>query len=1133
MRGLFDHKEPKVRSKNMHSPSSSFFSAWSLGIKTDRLPLGCWVSLLLVLLIAGPGCSRKSKQARYLARANEDFAAERYDRAELEYTAARKLAPLDPTAISKLGLLYFAQGRFLQAHAFLQEAIRLQPDNAEARLKLGLSDLSLGQPNAAWNEAARVFQQQPTNEEAMLLLSTAASTNQVQETWQRIETLPQWSRGSAGYKVARGFLYLHEGKLEPAEAEFKAALASDPKSSAAYSALATIYLVRKDLKQAEPALKAAAEFSPPRSNHRLHYASFKYEMGATNEAASLLEEMTKGAPDYLPAWNLLARIAFNGQRNEECSGFLTRVLARDPMNYDALMMRGNLLLARGEGTNAVIHFDKLSKAFPRAAQVYYRLAMAHLVNRDVGKAIVALNQALGVDSKLPEAILLLSELDLRRGDTAQAIAALSALTRQQPRLTQAYLLLATAYRMQKSPDQALAIYHHLAGLFPKDPQFPVSTGVVLAQANRKPEARQAFEAALELSPNYFPALEYLVELDLSEKNYAAALDRIKKQIERSPAIAEPWLLKANVHMAQAAGLVAPGKSKTSAGPPKLQFADVPLAKPHLDQAEAALKRALELNPNLQTAYMMLARLYVSCNKYQQALEDLAGLAAKTNNASAFMQIGQIHDELKEFPAARDAYEKVLSITPNATAALNNLACLYSEHLDQQDKAYKLGERARELSPYDGYTADTLGWILYRRGEYTRAVGLLQESAFKLPDAPEVQYHLGMTQYMLGEEEAARIALQKALQADLDFPGKEEARRRLALLQIDVKTTNAAVMTEIEKRLRETPGDPIALIRLAAIQERDGALDQAAKTYETALKRNPQNARLMLRLAEFYSDRMHNPVKGLALAKEAHSLAPQDARVSFLLGHLVFQSGDYQWAVNLLGESVRKFPNDLEVLYDYAWACYSVGRISEAQTSMQSVTRAATPSPKIEEAKRFIALSVAAASPAEAVRMASEIQKVLTADPNYLPALMASALIQEQRGSFKDAAALYERILMRYPLFVPATRNLALLCAERLGDEGRAYTLASKARESFPEDALLARTLGIVVYHRGDYARCAQLLEDSARRQNPDADLLCYLGLAQYHVKELTSSKTTLKRALAFGVQPKLADEAKRVLAELK
>src|SRR3954451_22899271 len=103
-----------------------------------------------------------------------------------------------------------------------------------------------------------------------------------------------------------------------------------------------------------------------------------------------------------------------------------------------------------------------------------------------------------------------------------------------------------------------------------------------------------------------------------------------------------------------------------------------------------------------------------------------------------MQLGMIHEALKQYEPARDAYEKLLSINPRFSIALNNLAYVYSEHLGNLDKAYDLADRARQLLSSDPATADTLGWILHKRGEYTRASGLLAESARRLPDQPEIQ-----------------------------------------------------------------------------------------------------------------------------------------------------------------------------------------------------------------------------------------------------------------------------------------------------------------------------------------------------------------------------------------------------------
>src|SRR5262249_2518764 len=144
----------------------------------------------------------------------------------------------------------------------------------------------------------------------------------------------------------------------------------------------------------------------------------------------------------------------------------------------------------------------------------------------------------------------------------------------------------------------------------------------------------------------------------------------------------------------------------------------------------------------------------------------------------------IQQVLEHFPEARDGYEKLISAAPNFAPALNNLAFIYAEKLGQPDKAYDLARRAREAAPADPHIADTLGWIMFKKGDYRNALPLLNESAAKLADQPSIQYHLSMVNYMLGNEDASRSALQKALQATGDFSEKDEARQRLAILMID-------------------------------------------------------------------------------------------------------------------------------------------------------------------------------------------------------------------------------------------------------------------------------------------------------------------------------------------------------------
>jgi len=59
---------------------------------------------------------------------------------------------------------------------------------------------------------------------------------------------------------------------------------------------------------------------------------------------------------------------------------------------------------------------------------------------------------------------------------------------------------------------------------------------------------------------------------------------------------------------------------------------------------------------------------------------------------------------------------------------------------------------------------------------------LKESAAKLPENPEIQYHLGMAALKAGDTDTAKKGLAAATASSTNFPGKEDARRALAELK---------------------------------------------------------------------------------------------------------------------------------------------------------------------------------------------------------------------------------------------------------------------------------------------------------------------------------------------------------------
>jgi len=1060
---------------------------------------------LALAALAGGGCTKEARKDHYVSLANKDFDAGQYDKAEIEYREALQRVPLDPVAIRQLGILYYKDGRIPEALAFLRKGAELDPKNADVQANLALTYLALGGAKEADAGARKALEIQPGNEDALLILASVARTpKDVEDTSQFVEKLRQKDQDRPGYHLALGALDAKKKDAAGAESELRKALALDPKSSRAYEELGNLFLVRLDLKHADEAFKSAAELAPIRSTTRLKYVDFKFRSGAPDVAKKALDEITRNAPDYIPALVYAMHVAYGEKRYDDCAATIQKILARDRSNFDALLQRGTLKLAQGDPAGSIEALQRMEGIYKHSAQVKLQLALAYMREGDIVRAKEHLNQALILQPNYDQAVVALAELNLRTGSPAAAIASLSALLEKQPRVDRAYLLLARAYQAEKNPDQALVVYGRMAALFPTNPEPALFSGVILGQQNRLAEARGSFEKAVAIRPGYAPAVEELLNLDLIEKRYAAASETVQDMMRKDPKAAAPWLLRAKICLAQ--------KDR--------------------DGAESALRKAIELDPNNSVAYMQLARIYMAANQSQQALDELTALAAKTKSVTAMMLVAQVHAELKQYEAARDSYQKLLAVYPKSTAALNNLAFLYGENLGQLDKAYETAKMARDLSPGDPSIADTLGWVVFKRGDYHGAVALLEESAEQQPSLPSVQYHLGMAHYMLGEEEPARLALQRAVAAGADSPEKGEARRRLALLDVDGATADRTVLADLENRARAESNDPVLLVRLASIEARLGSPSEAAAHFEAALKIGLRDTRVMIGLAELYSGPLKEPAKARDLAKSAHEAAPNDARISQILGRLLYRTGDYKWSLDLLQQASRELSDQPELTYDLARGHYSLGQVADAEAALQRVLQDGVSFAQKDEARRLASMIAAAKSPLQAQASLPDARKILDADPDYMPAVMVLALAREQQGDYPGARQLDEKILATDPFFAPATRQLALLYAQRLGDDQKAYDLAVKAREAFPDDPELAKTFGILVYRRGDYAGAAHVLQESVRKRSDDGESLYYLGMSHYKLKETSECTAELKRALSLNLSDVEADDAKSTLDEL-
>lgn len=1064
-------------------------------------------SLLLGLMLCG--CSPKAKKARYLEQADRSFQGGKYDEAEINYKNVLKIDGQDPQAFSRLALIYAEQGRIGLAIPFVLKARELQPDNLDLRLKIAQLNLLIGNLKDAQTEADYVLGHRPQDSEAPLLL--AASTNKpkdIANLHKRLEALPV----GAPVLTALALLEARQGNLKAAEPLLQQALSLNPKFAPAHSALGHLYLMQNNKSQAIESFRLGAENSPPRSALRIQYAQFMIQTGDLAGGKKYLEEMTRSTPDYLTPGTMLAEVALMEKQYKACAGYIEKIVLRDPQNLEALFIRGRLQLAQGNTAKAIEELERLVKIYPRTPLAHYQLGLAHLAAGNAIPAANSLRQTLSLIPGQPDAALALANLHLRTGDPSSALVLLKPLVLQQPKNSQARLLLAETHRMQKNFDEALKIYRQLEVDFPGNAQTSLLTGLVYLQLNQPAEARQSFNQALARAPGLVPALERLATLDLAENKLDDALRRVETELVRNPA---------------------------SSGAHTL-LGKICIMKKDTARATDELLKAVELQPDSTEACFLLAQLYLQSHEDEKALANLQIVVGKNpRDVGAWMLTAQIQEQRKNYPAAREAYEKMLAVNPRLGSAYNNLACLYSDQLKEPEKALAAAQKARELLPQEPHVADTLAWIAFKKGQYRWALSLLEESASKLTDAPTILFHLGMARCMLGQEEPARLAFQQAVDLGKEFPELQETQQRLALLGLAPASATAENRALLEKILAAQPNDPIALIRLAALQEHDGSRPKAIATLQKAAAANPDNANPLIRLARLHS-LSKDTTKALEAARAARKIEPDDPTIAHTLGQIAYQSGDYEWAVSLLSEAAQKLPDDPGLLYETGLAHYAIGRVAEAEASLQkalSLLEAkpiAIPLNAPDAGQIRTALEMIALSQTPKATSSGQIQQVLSAEPDNVPALMASAALYEQQGDTAAARQACEKALTCLPDFIPAKIRIAILAAAQPNFDARAYELAQQARAAQPKDTELARALGILLFKKGgEPGRAVTLLKQASLAKSSDPELLYYLGLAQQQSKDTTSARQSLQKAIDSGLRPELAAEARKALTSLK
>ncbi|MFZ3230397.1 MAG: tetratricopeptide repeat protein [Pseudobdellovibrio sp.] len=193
--------------------------------------------------------------------------------------------------------------------------------------------------------------------------------------------------------------------------------------------------------------------------------------------------------------------------------------------------------------------------------------------------------------------------------------------------------------------------------------------------------------------------------------------------------------------------------------------------------------------NIQT-YLLKAQLLEENKQYEKSIE-IIQMAQKTfpKNAQAYFYEGTLYDKMNKKSNMLHSMEKALELEPDHIQAMNYIAFSLAEMNEQLDRAEQLARSALQKDKNDGFVLDTLGWILFKKGNYKEALANLEKAYELQPAVGIIAEHLGDVYNKIQKYEKARALFQKANELEDDKDRKRDIQIKLTKLELDIKSPN--------------------------------------------------------------------------------------------------------------------------------------------------------------------------------------------------------------------------------------------------------------------------------------------------------------------------------------------------------
>ena len=479
-------------------------------------------------------------------------------------------------------------------------------------------------------------------------------------------------------------------------------------------------------------------------------AFYSRQITLAQEAATL---WMQADPDSAQARQTLAVILVNASSLQDSRPHLEIWLTADKDAIPQAFLQVNTLLARHADKLAVLGvIQDLAQPYPKVPEAQLAVAQAAWNANQFDTALAAAQAAARLKPDWEVAALFQAQV-LQRKSNAQAIEFLQRYIKSYPKARDVRLNYARLLVAEKRLSDARTEFQLLIKEFPDNADVAVTIALLSMQLNEFDAAEAQLKRVLDLGPKDPDTVRYyLGQVNEERKRFDAALEWYK-----SVGPGEQFIPA----QARVAGMIAK-QGKLAEAREYLQKvpADNNQQRVLLTQAEAQILRD---SNDYRGAFDLLGQALEKNPNYPDLLYDYAMAAEKID------RLDVVETNLR----------KLIEIKPDHAHAYNALGYTLADRTDRLQEAQGLIEQALKLAPQDPFIMDSMGWVLYRMGNFKSSYDYL-DRAYKTRPDPEIAAHLGEVLWAEGKREEAEKLWRAALKENPD---------------------NASLRTTIEKHLR--------------------------------------------------------------------------------------------------------------------------------------------------------------------------------------------------------------------------------------------------------------------------------------------------------------------------------------------